>query len=93
MSKKNLIDKNDGLQRFSHINLDALNNHAPLKKKHARVNHMHFFNKELSKVIITQTKLRNIFQQNRSEENRIGYTKQSILCLYFKKNKKRDIKI
>ena len=50
---------------------------------------MSFFNKGLSKAIMTRTKLRNIFLQNRSEENRIRYLKQRIfLCLSFKKNKK-----
>ena len=37
---------------------------------------MPFFNKELSKAIMTPTKLWNIFLQNRSEENIILYTKQ-----------------
>ena len=37
---------------------------------------MPFFNKELLKAIMTRTKLRNIFLQNRSEGNRIRYTKQ-----------------
>ena len=38
---------------------------------------------------MTRTKLRNIFLQNRSEENRIRYTKQINFCLFFKKNKKK----
>ena len=33
--------------------LDALNKHAPRKNKHARGNQMPFFNKELSKAIMT----------------------------------------
>ena len=47
--------------------MDALNKHAAHKKKHARGNQILFFNKELSKVIITQTKF---FLQNGSEENK-----------------------
>ena len=51
---------------------------------------MPFFNKELSKVIMTRTKLRNIFLQNRSEENRIRYTKQRNFCAsLLRKIKKR----
>ena len=42
---------------------------------------MPFFNKELSKVIMARTKLRNIFLQNRSEENSIRYTEQINLCI------------
>ena len=55
------INNDDGFQRFCHINLDALNKHAPRKKKHARGNQISFFNKELSKAVMTRTKLRNIF--------------------------------
>ena len=51
---------------------------------------MTFFNKELSKAIMTWTKLRNIFLQNRSEENRIRYTKQRNFCVsLLRKTKKR----
>ena len=51
---------------------------------------MPFFNKELSKTIRTRTKLRNIFRQNRNEENRIRYAKQRNFCVsLLKKTKKR----
>ena len=82
LSKENFINNDDGFQRFCHISLDALNKHAPRKKKHARGNQMLFFNKELSKAIMTPTKLRNIFLQNRGEENRIRYTKQISVSLF-----------
>ena len=51
---------------------------------------MPFFNIELSKAIMTQTKLRNIFVQNRSEENKMRYTKQRNFCVsVLRKTKKR----
>ena len=51
---------------------------------------MSFFNKELSKAIMTRTNLRNIFLQNRSEKNRIPYTKQRNFCVsLLRKIKKR----
>ena len=51
---------------------------------------MPFFNKEMSKPITTRTKLRNIFLQNRSEGNRIRYTKQKNFCVsLLRKTKKR----
>ena len=51
---------------------------------------MSFFNKELSKAIMTRTKLQNIFLQNRSEENRIHYTKQIIFFVsLLRKTQKR----
>ena len=61
LSKENFINNDDGFQRFCHISLDALNKYAPRKKKYARGNEMLLFNKELSKAIMTRTKLRNIF--------------------------------
>ena len=91
--KIHFINNDDGFQRFCHISLDALNKHAPRKKKHARGNQMPFFNKELSKAIMTRTKLRNIFLQNRSEENRIRYAKQRNFCVsLLRKTRKRYYK-
>ena len=81
MSRENFIDNNDGFQRFCHIRLDALNKHAPRKKKHTRGNQMSFFNKQLLKAIMTRTKLQKVFLQNRSEESRIRYTKQINFCV------------
>ena len=90
LSKENFIDNDDGFQRPCDIRLDALNKHAPRKKKHARGNPMPFFNKELSKAIMTRTKLRNIFLQHRAEENRIRYTKQRNFCVcLLRKTKKK----
>ena len=39
----------------------VLHKHAPRKSKFVRVNHSPFMNRELSKVIMTRTKLRNKF--------------------------------
>ena len=51
---------------------------------------MPFFNKELSKAIMTRTKLQNIFIQNRGKEYWIRYTKQRKFCVSpIKKTKKR----
>ena len=46
--KENFINNDNGFRRICHINLDALNKHAPCKKKPARGNQMPFLNKELS---------------------------------------------
>ena len=52
---------------------------------------MLFFNKELSKALMIRIKLRNIFLQNRSEENRICRTKQRNFCIFvLRKTKKRN---
>ena len=73
LSKENFM--NNGFQRFFLISLDALSKVGARKKKHARGNQMLFSSKELTKAIITRSKLRNIFLQNRKEENRVCYTK------------------
>ena len=86
MSRENVIDNNDGFQRFCHIRLDALNKHVPRKKKHTRGNQMSFFNKQLLKAIMTRTKLQKVFLQNRSEESGIRYTKQRNFCVFLLKN-------
>ena len=36
LPKVNFINNDDDFQRFCHIRLDALNKHAPSKKKHTR---------------------------------------------------------
>ena len=90
LSKENFINNDDGFQRFCDISLNALNKHAPCKKKHARGNQMPFLNKDLSKAIMTRTKLRNIFLQNKSEENKTRYTKQRNFSVsLLRKTKKR----
>ena len=68
----------------------TLNKHAPGKKKNVRGYQMLFFNKDLSKAIMTQTQLCNIFLQTRREENRMRCTKQRNVCVTIvRKTKKR----
>ena len=58
-------------------------------KKHVRGNQMPFFDKELSRAIMTRTKLRNNFLQNKSEENRKLYAKQRNFCVSLLRNVKK----
>ena len=57
LSNKNLVNKDKDFQRFCDISVETLSKHDPFKEKHARGNQMSFFNKELSKAIMTRTKL------------------------------------
>ena len=51
---------------------------------------MTLFNKELSKAMMTGTKLRNIFLQITREENKMRYVKQRNFCVsLLRKTKKR----
>ena len=90
LSKENFIINDNGFKRFCEISLDSLERHAPRKKKYARGNQMPFFNKELSKAIMTRTKLRNIFLQIKSEENRIRYARQRNFCVSLLRKTKKE---
>ena len=67
-----------------------LDNHAPLRKKYVRGNHSPFMNKSFSKAMMVRTRLRNIFLNNRSEENKINYNKQRNLCVTLWRISKRE---
>ena len=49
--------------------MDAINKHAPLKRKYIRANHAEYMDKELSQAIMKRSKLRNDYLKHRSEEN------------------------
>ena len=97
--RKDLIDKlsnekfvinDDGLKRFCELSVNVLNKHVPRKKKYARGNQMPFFTKELSKEIMTRSRLRDKYLKNRNEENRAIYVKQINYCVsLLRKSKKR----
>ena len=55
-----------------------------------RVNHLSFINKSLSKATMVRTRLRNIFNKKRSEENKINYNKQRNLWVTLLRENKRE---
>ena len=59
LSKENFINNDDGFQRFCDISLNALNKHAPCKKKHVRGNQM---NKEISVSLFYEKQKRDIMK-------------------------------
>ena len=96
--RKDLIDKlsnekfvinDDGLKRFCEPSVNILNKHAPRKKRHARGNQVPFFTKELSKEIMTRSRLRNKYLKNRNEENRAIYVKQRNYCVSLLRKSKK----
>ena len=70
LSNEKFVINDHGLKRFCELSVNVLNTHAPRKKKYARGNQMPFFTKELSKEIMTRSKLRNKYLKNGNEENR-----------------------
>ena len=58
--------------------IETVNDFAPIKqnkKKNTRESQMPFMTKELSKEILARSRLRNNLKKNRTEENKIRYTK------------------
>ena len=74
---------------FKNLCMDAINKHAPLKRKYIRANHAEYMDKELSQAIMKRSKLRNDYLKQRSEENRLAYKKQRNFCVTFLLRKKK----
>ena len=80
MPNEVFIKNDDGLETFCKTIMDTLNSFAPIKK-HPRGNQMPFMTKNLSKEIMTRSRLRNVYLKHKTEENRFLYTQQ-MKCLY-----------
>ena len=81
MSNEKFIINVYELKRFCELSVNVLNKHAPRKKKYARGNQMPFFTKQLSKEIMTKSRLHNKYLKNRNEDNRAMYVKQRNYCV------------
>ena len=88
---------------FKNIVLEALKAlkklflHVPLKTKYLRANHSSLISKDLSKVIMHSSKLRNQFLKFQTHESRLRYKNQRNLCVTLLRRAKRkyytDLKI
>ena len=81
LSKEVFVNNDEGLQQFCDINLQVLNQHAPQKIKYVRGNQMPFMTKQFSYEIMKRSRLRNNFLRNRTEENKILYSRQRNYCV------------
>ena len=68
------VNKDDELQKFCQVTMDTLNSFATIKKKYVPGNQMPLMTKNLSKEIMTRSRLRNKHLKNKAEENRLLYT-------------------
>ena len=90
LSNEKFVISDDRLKRFCELSVNILNKHAPRRKRYARGNQMAFFTKELSKEIMTRSRLCNKYLENRNEENRAIYVKQRNYCVsLLRKSKKK----
>ena len=75
---------------FKTVLMKTLDDHAPKKKKTIRGNQAPFFSKTLSKAIMHRSKLKNKYNKNPSEYNKLLYKKQRNFCVnLLRKEKKR----
>ena len=74
---------------FQEIIASLLNVYAPLRKKYLRANHVSFVTKELRKVIMQRTGLRNIYFKQRTETTKVAYNQQRNKCVSILKKSKR----
>ena len=70
--------------------MQILERHAPLKRKYVRANQCPFMTKELRKAVMKRSQLRNAFNKNKLEINKMLYRKQRNLCTNLVKKAKRD---
>ena len=75
------VSNDDGLEKFCKTFMDTLKSFGPIKKKYARGNQIHSMTKNLSKEIMTRSRLRNKFLEQKMEENRLLYTQQRNKCV------------
>ena len=79
-----------GYVNIENIIISSLNRLAPIKFKYLRGNHQPFMNKELSKAIMTRSRLKNIYLKHPMECNRKRYTRQRNYCVNLRRRVKRD---
>ena len=70
--------------------MELLNIHAPIKLKYVRANNGPFMTKELRKAIMLRSRLKNVFNRDKSEESKLAYTKQRNKCTQLLRKSKRN---
>ena len=85
----------------THISASALlNKHVPIKKKIMRFNNNPFMSKALRKAIMHRSKLKNFYNNYRTEDSWANYKKQRNFCVnllrktkteYFQKRNVKDL--
>ena len=74
-------DPNVNYKSITENFLEAIDKHAPLKKKLVRGNQAPFMNRDFQKAIYTRTRLKNKYWRDPSRENELAYKKQRNLCV------------
>ena len=75
---------------FIEIVDNLLLRHLPLKYKYVRANGSPFMNKELRKAVMLRSRLRNIFNKNKTDSAKAAYKKQRNICTSLFRKAKSD---
>ena len=86
----NISNKHITYALFKTCFMSIVNKHAPLKKRLIRANNAPFMNRELSKSIMTRSKLKNKFNKTPTIGNKIAYQKQRNHCVKLLRQTKRN---
>ena len=81
LKRETFVNSDRGFEKFCDMSIKHLNKHTPIKKKYKRGNQMHFVTKDLSKVIMKRSKLRNNYLKNKTDASRMLYKKQRNYCV------------
>ena len=101
LSNEVFVNNYDGLKKYCKKTMDTLNFFAPIKKNYARGNQIFFMSKNISKDIMTKSRLRNKYLKHKSKENCLVYTLQRSRCVsllrktkmnYYGKLNEKDIR-
>ena len=90
LSNSTLEENADGFQEFTEIYQKTVNQYVPAKQKFVRGNHLPFMNKTLSKAIMHSTRFDNKYIGNKTDKNKIKYTKQQNYCVSLLKKLKTE---
>ena len=69
---------------------EAIQRHAPIKKRYVRANQAPFINKKINKEIMKRSRLRNKFLNTKSDIDRKAYNKQRNLCVSLIRSEKKN---
>ena len=83
-------DPNKYYDTFTKTFENILNRHAPLKKKKLRGNDGGFASKELRKAWYKRSRLRNIYNKNKTEESWNTFKRQRNICTSLKRKAKKN---
>ena len=83
-------EKDINYSLLENIFLQVLNVHAPVKKKIQRFNNNPFMTKQLRKGIMHRSRLKNVFNKNRTPKNWDSYKKQRNFCVNLLRKTKKE---